>query len=257
MKYLTDKEILNWNKRLEKSSYSVYPMHNTRNGNVDIIFRQKINQFGNPSTNSNISFGIPDQFVETVEPSIMYDFIFSVSANRKRDFLDLFEKLSRDEFGTKYCLINSSNDRKIYDISFTESVVKDRKENIHKVYDKEYVRFTYRFDGKLGSIMAYISYLEDAINYISEMWGYNEDGSEVCLLKYPIGTIVSLKDDKSKNYLVLDYKYKKWDNKYTIDFVISEMLTDKSTIIKYGEVITTSEEFLCYSRDSRIDDILN
>jgi hypothetical protein len=105
--------------------------------------------------------------------------------------------------------------------------------------------------------MAYISYLEDTINFFSEIWGYDEDGSEVCLLKYPIGTIVSLEKDKSKDYLVLDYKYSKSDGKYHIDFVASEMLNSKGSIIKYGDVSTFNESQLCYSRNSRIDDILN
>ena len=105
--------------------------------------------------------------------------------------------------------------------------------------------------------MAYISYLEDTINYVSEMWGYNEDGSEVCLLKYPIGTIVSLPEDKSKDYLVLDYSYNKLDGKYYIDFVVSEMMNSKGAVIKYGEIYTFNESQLCYSRNSRIDDILN
>ena len=104
--------------------------------------------------------------------------------------------------------------------------------------------------------MAYISYLEDAINFFSEMWGYDKDGSEVCLLKYPIGTIVSTNQDKSKDYLVLDYKYRKLDGKYFIDFIASEMLNE-GVIIKYGDIKVFHENDLCYSRNSRIDDILN
>lgn len=256
MKYLTDTEILNWNKRLEKSDYSVYPISNMRSGSPDIIFRQKVNN------NHHMLLG--DQFVETPDPFIRYDFTFSIASNRKSDFFDLFEKLSNEEFGTKSILRVPTNEYrnlpsndKIFDIPFNDSIIDKKEENKHFIYDKEYVRFTYHFAGKLGSIMAYISYLEDAINFFSEIWGYNEDGSEVCLLKYPIGTIVSLLKDKSKDYLVLDYKYRKMDGKYFIDFTISEMLNDKGSIIKYGEVISASEGLLCYSRNSRIDNILN
>jgi hypothetical protein len=105
--------------------------------------------------------------------------------------------------------------------------------------------------------MAYIMYLEDAINFFSEIWGYSEDGSEVCLLKYPIGTIVSLPKDKSTDYLVLDYKYKKLDGKYYIDFIVSEMINNKGSVITYGEIYTFRGSELCYSRNSRIDNILN
>ena len=248
MKYLSDTEILNWNRRLEKSDYAVYPLSNVRSGNPDIVFRQKINNGYSP---------MGEQLVETLDPFIRYDFTFSIASNRKETFLDLFEKLSKEAFGTKSAYHDNNNNRKIYDITFNDGVIETKEENTHMVYEKEYIRFTIHFAGKLGSIMAYVSYLEDTINFFSEIWGYNEDGSEVCLVKYPIGTIVSLPKDKSTDYLVLDYKYRKLDGKHFIDFVVSEMLNNKGAVIKYGEVYTFRESELCYSRNSRIDDILN
>ena len=105
--------------------------------------------------------------------------------------------------------------------------------------------------------MAYVMYLEDAINFLSEIFGYNEDGSEVCLLKFPIGTQVSTLKDKSTDYLVLDYIYRKMDGKYFIDYIASEMTKNNGSVITYGEVLDFREKDLCYSRNSRIDDILN
>lgn len=248
MKYLSDTEILNWNRRLEKSDYAVYPLSNVRSGNPDIVFRQKINNGYSP---------MGEQLVETLDPFIRYDFTFSIASNRKETFFDLFEKLSKEAFGTKSAYHDNNNDRKIYDIPFNDGVIETKEENTHMVFEKEYIRYTYHFAGKLGSIMSYVSYLEDAINFFSEIWGYNEDGTEVCLLKYPIGTIVSLPKDKSTDYLVLDYKYRKMDGNYFIDFIASEMLNNKGSVITYGEVYTFIESELCYSRNSRIDDILN
>jgi hypothetical protein len=72
-----------------------------------------------------------------------------------------------------------------------------------------------------------------------------------------IGTIVSLPKDKSTDYLVLDYKYRKLDGKYYIDFIVSEMINNKGSVITYGEIYTFRESELCYSRNSRIDNILN
>jgi hypothetical protein len=247
MRYLSDTEILNWNRRLEKSDYAVHPLSNVRSGNPDIIFRQKINNGYSP---------MGQQLVETIDPFIRYDFTFSIASNRKETFLDLFEKLSKESFGTK-SIYRDQKSEKIMDIAFNDTVIESKEENTHMVYEKEYIRFTIHFAGKLGSIMAYVSYLEDTINFFSEIWGYNEDGSEVCLVKYPIGTIVSLPKDKSTDYLVLDYKYRKLDGKYFIDFISSEMLNNKGSVITYGEVYTFKESELCYSRNSRIDDILN
>lgn len=248
MKYLSDTEILNWNKRLEKSNYVVYPLSNHRSGNPDIIFKQNIYPAG---------LGDRNQLVETIDPFIRYDFAFSIASNRKKIFFDLFEKLSKETFGTKSIFRDQSNNDKLTDINFSDTIIETKEENTHMVYDKEYIRFTIHFAGKLGSIMAYVSYLEDAINFFSEIWGYNQDGNEVCLLKYPIGTIVSLPKNKSKDYLVLDYKYRRLDSKYFIDFVVSEMMNSKGFVIKYGEIYTFRESELCYSRNSRIDDILN
>jgi hypothetical protein len=76
-------------------------------------------------------------------------------------------------------------------------------------------------------------------------------------LKYPIGTIVSKPSDKSTDYLILDYKYRKLDSKYYIDFIVSEMMNARGSVITYGEIYTFRESELCYSRNSRIDDILN
>jgi hypothetical protein len=249
MKYLSDTEILNWNKRLERSDYSVYPLSNARSGNPDIIFRQKINNGYGMNAMGN-------QLVETLDPFIRYDFTFSIASNRKETFLDLFEKLSKESFGTK-SIYRDQKGEKIIDIIFNDTVIESKEENTHMVYEKEYIRFTIHFAGKLSSIMAYVSYLEDAINFFSEIWGYNEDGTEVCLLKYPIGTIVCKLSDKSTDYLVLDYKYRKLDGKYYIDFIASEMMNTKGSVITYGEIYTFRESDLCYSRNSRIDDILN
>jgi len=247
MKYLSDTEILNWNRRLERSDYAVHPLSNVRSGHPDIIFRQKINNGYSP---------MGEQLVETIDPFIRYDFTFSVASNRKETFFDLFEKLSKESFGTK-SIYRDQKSEKIMDITFNDTVIESKEENTHMVYEKEYIRYTYHFAGKLGSIMAYVSYLEDTINFFSEIWGYNEDGTEVCLLKYPIGTIVSLPKDKSTDYLVLEYKYRKLDGKYFIDFIASEMLNNKGSVITYGEIYTFRESELCYSRNSRIDDILN
>ena len=247
MKYLSDTEILNWNRRLEKSDYAVYPLSNVRSGHPDIIFRQKINNGYSPTG---------EQLVETIDPFIRYDFTFSIAYNRKETFFDLFEKLSKEQFCTK-SIYRDQKSEKIMDITFNDTVIESKEENIHLVFEKEYIRFTYHFAGKLGSIMAYVSYLEDTINFFSQIWGYNEDGSEVCLAKYPIGTVVSLPKDKSTDYLVLEYKYRKLDGKYFIDFIVSEMLNNKGSVITYGEIYTFRESELGYSRNSRIDDILN
>jgi len=247
MKYISDSEILNWNRRLEKSDYSVSPVPNNKSAEPYIGFKQKVNVFSPMGG---------DQFVLTIDPFIRYDFTFSIASNRTETFFDLFKKLSLEPFGSK-TIFSDMNNEKITDIRFTEDVIESKEVNTHNILEKEYIRYTYHFAGKLSSIMAYIMYLEDSINFFSDIWGYSEDGSEICLLKYPIGTVVSKPTDKSTDYLVLDYKYRKIDGKYYINFIVSEMMNNKGSIITYGEIYTFREPELCYSRNSRIDNILN
>ena len=252
MKYLTDKEILNWNKRLDKSGYMVYPSPNRRSSEPDISYRQIVKN----------GPGIGDTFVETTEPFIRYKFTFSVASNRKETFFEIFNRIAEESFGTKsiYQYDDHNNivgkSEKVTSIEFNDSIIDSKSESNHMISEKEYTRFTYNFAGKLGSIMAFISYLEDTINIFSMMWGYENDGSEVSLLKYPIGTIVSPKDDKSKDLLILDYKFSKIYDKYYIDYYASEMLTT-GTVITYGNSEEYKEENLCFSRNNRIDNILN
>jgi hypothetical protein len=247
MKYISDSEILNWNRRLEKSDYSVFPVPNNKSAEPYIGFRQKVKGFSSLA---------PIPVVVTIDPFIRYDFTFSIASNRTETFFDLFKKLSLEPFGSK-TIFTDLNNEKISDILFSHEIIENKEVNTHYILEKEYTRYTYHFGGKLSSIMAYVMYLEDSINFFSEIWGYSEDGSEVCLLKYPIGTIVSLPKDKSIDYLVLDYKYRKLDGKYYIDFIVSEMINNKGSVITYGEIYTFRESELSYSRNSRIDNILN
>ena len=117
MKYLSDTEILNWNKRLEKSNYAVYPLSNHRSGNPDIIFRQNIYPVGDKN----------GQLVETIDPFIRYDFTFSIASNRKETFFDLFEKLSKEAFGTKSIFRDQSNNEKLTDINFSDTIIETKE----------------------------------------------------------------------------------------------------------------------------------
>jgi len=196
-----------------------------------------------------------DNFVSTLDPFITYKFSFSVAKNRTEFFFNLFKKVS-GEVENKVIYVDQSNNEKMTDVVFTDEIISNKEVIEHSILDKDYIMYSYTFKGKLSSIMAYVMFLEDTINYFSEIFGFNEDGTEVNLLKFPIGTIVSKSKDKSKDYLVLEYRYKKLDGKYSIDYLISEMISN-GLIIKYGDIENGYESELCYSRNSRIDDILN
>lgn len=246
MKYLTDKDILKWNDKLDKSQYRLNPRYNNRNGHPDISVNYLSDTFM-----SSLS---PDRVIkETVEPSIKYEFSFSIVKNRKDEFFILLNKMLGKDLITHLVYQDSSKKIEIYKESDIEKSTIE-----HTVLNRDFIKYTYKFNGKLGSIVAYISYLEDAISYFQMIWGYDENGSEVCLTKYKIGDIVSLNIDKSKDFLVVDYYYDRIGDDYKIDYVISEMMSNQnSSIIKYGEGLKESEDNLTYSRNNRIDNILN
>jgi hypothetical protein len=241
MKYLTDKDILIWNDRINDSNYRLLPRYNTRNGYPDISISYIKETFGHK------------EIVETPEPVIQYEFSFSIIENRKEHFFILLERMFKNEFKTHFIYNDGISKIEIYKESDIE-----KSEITHSLLNRNFKKYTYRFKGKLASIIGYISYLEDAINFFQKIWGYNEDGSEVCLTNYKIGDVVSLKDDKSKDYLVIDYNYIKKDNFYIVNYIISEMIANiNSSVIQYGVTYIKSDNDLTFSRNSRIDDILN
>ena len=162
------------------------------------------------------------------------------------------------EFLTHISTTDQRNNESRKVIGIDTDVLISNKSEEHEVLKRNFTRYTYKFSGRLTSIMAYVSCLTDAINYFQMIWGYGEDGNEHCLLQYPIGSIVSKPKDKSKDYLILEYDFSKNTNDvFKIRYYACEMLNTDSSVIQYGESLICEEDELCHSRNNRIDDILN
>lgn len=247
MKYLTDKEILSWNDRIGNREYRVNAVYSNQNGYPNIAIYQ------NYYTTYDVKQIITDQKSIQVDPDIKYVFSFSVASNRVETFFDIYGRLRKEEFYTK--LVNKNDS--LIDIKFDDNAIRKKEKIDHKISDKEYTRFTYTFVGKLSNIMLHVAYLEDAIEFFQKIWGYDESGKEFLLIKFPIGSIVSKIDDKSVDYLIFEYDYKKSTNgEYSINYIVCEMLKT-GPIIKYGSQQTFYEDDLCFSRNGRINDILS
>jgi hypothetical protein len=254
MNSLTDSDVLMWSKRLEESRWFLSPKYdNFGKINVAIIDKSSTGQgmgavpyFSQTSNRSYLGF----------EPVIKYNFSYSITENRINDFQNLLEEVRKNKFNTYFIIYNSRDEEVLIkpsnDVSFTLT------ESKHKIYNRDFIRYSYEFEGLLSSVIAYISYIDNAINLFGMIWGYDTEGMEHNLLKYPIGTLVSMKEDKSKDYLVIQYRYSRLNDVYNITYIISEIISNESSpIIKYGPVVTVAEDKLCYSRDSRINNILN
>ena len=186
---------------------------------------------------------------QTPDPKIDFKFIFSVSKSRTDEFFNIFDILSKRKLDNKVRLDNGTfGDVKIDGLKMTV------KETEHKVKDMEYIRYQYEFTGHASSIIAYVFLLETSIDFFSKIWGYDEDGGEHQLLKYPIGSMVCISPDKSVDYLVIDLQYST-KGRNNISYIITEMKSINS-IITYGETKVVRESDLSWSRNGRIDDIL-
>lgn len=248
VRFLTDDEIISFNEKISYSQYTIKP-HYGNMGYANIIIL--VDKHPASSYTGHIQEVSSDVHLE-------YKFIFSVSSNRTEQFFEILEKIKKREMMSKLSYQDSNNRINEFPIKFDETIISSKKEEQHKILEREFTRYTYNFSGKLTSILGYISCITETINYFSEIWGYDEDGKEHCLLKYPIGSIVSDVKDKSKDYLVLEYEFERTtDNKHHVYYVCCEMLNTDSPVIQYGKTFVTVEDELCFSRNNRIDDILN
>jgi len=233
---LNDSYILDWNNgRLAKE---LLVMANYTNGtHISLLF----------SVRDIYSMGDAKQIGD---PNIDFKFTFSVSKERSDYFFEIFDRLKKRPFDNKVRLSNGTFE----DVSIV-GLKPDITKTDHTVSEMEYTRYEYLFSGKASSIIAYTYLLETTIDFFSQIWGYDESGGEHQLLKYPIGSMVCLKKDNSIDYVVIDLDYSTRGSN-NIYYTISEMKM-KGTIITYGDAMNVSEKEIVWSRNGRIDDILN
>ena len=234
---ISDSYILDWNNgRLPKE---LFVMANYSNGTyITLSFNYRDS---NPT--------MPGVIKPLGDPKLDFKFIFSVSKSRTDEFFNIFDILSKRKLDNKVRLDNGTfGDIKIDGLKTTI------KETEHNIKDMEYIRYQYEFFGQASSIIAYVYLLETSIDFFSQIWGYDEEGGEHQLLKYPIGSMVCISPDKSVDYLVIDLQYST-KGRNNISYIITEMKSINS-IITYGETKVVRESDLSWSRNGRIDDIL-
>lgn len=242
MAYLSDSDILDWNNRIPNKEYYINARYSASSGQPTITFSK------------NRIFNNNGDVVDVGEPDISFRFAFSIAGNRETEFKKIFEKLVAEGF-ENFVRNGSGTYTKL---SVSEKIVKSVTKSNHSIFQKEYMRTEYLFSGGLSSIMGYVGVLEQAIEFFSMIWGYDEEGREHCLLDFKIGDMVSPLKDKSKDMLVLDYEYFRQGNVYEIRYVVCEMHhSDKSSVIKYGDCSVMRENEITWSRNGRIDEILN
>jgi hypothetical protein len=235
--YLTDTDIFNWNDRISLKNVFISARYSNMSSYPNIVFLKKENNI------------IEDSSKYQNDPKVKYKFTFSISNNRESEFNNIVQKLI-DEKYQNYLEINDSL------ITADPKVIETIKKTKHNIHNTEYLRLEYLFNGNLSSIIAYVHILESAIKWFSQIWGYDEDGNEYRLIKFSVGDIVSPISDRSKDLLISDLDYNRFGNSYTIKYNTSEIISNNSQI-SYGKQCKYNEDDLTYSRNDRINKILN
>lgn len=251
---LSDTDINEFSKNLNDSRFFIRPEYTNFSSYPVIAYyintmHQDIRGLGQGLYNTDAQFG------KIAEPEIEYELTFSVCEKRVEDFFNIFNKIT--EYGVENFVYNTAKDYK--PIQFTDKIIHSKDELTHTFMNRRYIKYKYVFAGKVSSIIAYVQALKSTIEFFGMIWGYTEEGEELCLLKYPVGSIVSPTDDKSKDVLVVDYQYEKsLSNKFDIRYEVYEILSnEKSSTLQYGNKSILSEDKICLSRTAQVNSILN
>ena len=93
---------------------------------------------------------------------------------------------------------------------------------------------------------------------ISEFYEYEEDGTEICKLKYPVTSIVSIQDDKSGNYIILSHSFQLNDEKINPIYNIAKIETEiNSEVLIFGQTFSVFESQITPNREDRLNILLS
>ena len=222
------------------------------------------------------SVGLPNHLqlfnTDNARQYVNYKLVFSISKNNIQRFENLLDRFLKDGFKVQI----SEGLRQYYEILDDKTLsdlnkIQNREE--HRYYNTDFVRFTYEFKNiSVLPLVCYCQIIFDIINIIGKYWEFDSNGKEICNIKYQLGSIVSLKNDKSdfliesieflrKNSERYDSLVRNKNIKFDDDeFILYKLLkieNSNSQVLKFvdREYIVTSSDIVP-NRNSRIDEIL-
>lgn len=221
--------------------------------------------YGNPQSITQDFFDS-----QNIKRSIDYRFVFSISKNNIQRFENLLSQFLKDGFkqgimdGGKYYYENI-DDKDLLQLKSIEI----REE--HQTYGVDFIKFTYNFRRcPLLQTMLFIQTIKDVIKIIGDFWGFDENGNEICSIKHPVGSIVSLTTDKSDFFvesitfvrentdgfkqLKLKYGFKEELLLYNLLKIESNT---NSQVLEFSEIWVRSSDDIIPNRGQRIDEILD
>jgi hypothetical protein len=212
---------------------------------------------------------------------VNYHFSFSISKNNIDRFERLLSRFLKEEF--KIGVFRSSlqpgkislgDDTIIHtinqeDINYFKGIQEIQE---HRSYNVDFIKYTYNIS-KIPAIpcIIYIQTIKDVIKIIGDFYGFDENGNEICSIKHKIGSIVSLKNDKSDYFIeslefirentddyILSRKYYDFSEELILYKLLKVVNNIKSQVLEFshGYVSTTSINIIP-NRGQRLNDILD
>jgi len=202
---------------------------------------------------------------------INYRFSFSISNNNLERFENLLNKFLLEGFE----FYNGTNNKiHIERLSVEDFKLLKSFEEIseHNTYNVDFTKFTYNFyKVPVLPCVMYIQSILDVIQIIGHFWSFDETGKEFCTMLYPVGSIVSLRNDRSDFFVesvefirenTTDFINKKKKYNFEEELILYKLLkivsNTNSQVIQFSET-----EYICTSSDivpnrgQRLDELLN
>jgi hypothetical protein len=242
-----DKNYLDkWNERLKKFNLSLSSSDRQYYKDVITIWGIDNNWYSGYQGYQSIR---PTPLSEI--PEISYIFNFSVSKKCSKRFYDILQDILKS--GTEFYFAEKSNVKSyICKKNLPEFKIDKSDIKIHKV---EYIQNTCKLNTNLLEIIHFVNSVESAVEIISKYFEYEEDGTEICKTKFKVNEIVSTKEDRSGNYMILDFEIRK-DN--TISYKLSKIQNCiTSEVILFDGISFLQEEDILPNREDRLNILLN
>jgi hypothetical protein len=243
-----DKKYLDkWNERLKKFNLSLSLHYDPYFATTDVItFWKSENSYSGYQGLSRA--GTPIYNV----PVIDYTFNFSVSKKCSKRFYDLLQTILKSGTIFTYKTTTFENKSFICNKNLSEFTIEKKDIKIHEVV---YIQNTCKLSCNLFEIIHFVNSVESAVEIISNYFGYEEDGTEICKTKFKVNDIVSTKEDKSGNYMILDFSIQV-DN--TISYEISKIQNNlTSEVIIFDGISIIKEDDILPNREDRLNILLN
>jgi hypothetical protein len=242
---LTQKDIDKWNPRLKSINLGI------------IIDNYGTLQFFSQSQYSGWQ-GVSEKTIVDTIPKIKYHFTFSVSKKSVKRFDKILSLLLENGLSFSFSKKNSmlrENDiisKKITDFShFLE-------ESEVKIHNVTFCQRHYKLNLPISEVILFVNSVEESVKIISEFYEYEEDGTEICKLKYPVTSIVSIQDDKSGNYIILSHSFQLNDEKINPIYNIAKIETEiNSEVLIFGQTFSVFESQITPNREDRLNILLS